>query len=107
MRDRVVEQLSHPFLGSAAIVMIGITLLLLVRVVVFGPDGWQERWCEYNLGAGAGYVGDATELVNDRTQDCTDIDQGIWEPWKLVPWVLFVGQLLATLLLALPYYLRR
>ena len=107
MRERMIRYSAHPYMGSFVVIALGVMLLGLVMTMVFGPDGWQEKWCQYNLGIGAGNTSGAETVLTGPTQDCTAIDAGIWEPWKLVPWMLFLGQVLATLALAWPTYLKR
>ena len=107
MRERIIGYSAHPIMGSFVVIALGTMLLGLVMTMVSGPDGWQEKWCEYNLGIGAGNTSGVETVLTGPTQDCTAIDSGIWELWKLVPWMLVLGQFFATLALAWPTYLKR
>ena len=107
MQARMIRYMAHPFMGSFVILAIGIMLLGVVIAVVFGEHGWQEEWCRYNIGAGSGNVAPHTSALSGSTTSCTQLDSSIWEPWKLVPWFMILGQLLGTLGLAWPVYFRR
>ena len=86
----MVRYSSHPKLGSFVIIAIGIMLLGMAMAVVFGSDGWQERWCEYNVGIGSGHTGGEETVLAGPTQDCIDIDSGVFlrkiHPHSFVPY---------------------